>query len=349
MNHTAFFEALKNNRLAACYLFEGEEEYIKQTAYRQLCEKLLPAGLEEINSTVLVNPDADSLIMACETLPMMSEKRLVTVREYAPLMPIKRGAKDEEESKGRTKAVDPIPEYLERLPDTVCLVFYQKGAAGKRRLYTAIEKRGGLVAFDRLSESECVRWLSQQARKQGKTLTQDAAQALLFTVGNDASLLQLELDKLCRYVGDAVPLTEADIAAICTQSTECTVFQMVDAQTEGKVEKALSLLGMLLQNGADRMLVLAMLLRQYRILYHIRRMTDEKTPGADQPALIGIPPFAYRKAYPQAMKYTAEQLLQAYRALLELEERIKRGQVPQTACAENAIWMLEGILRGEKA
>lgn len=352
MNHTAFFEELKKGSLASCYLLEGEEEYIKRQAYKQLCEKVLPAGLEELNRTDLVNPDADSLIMACETLPMMSEKRLVTVRDYAPLLPPKRGAKEEpeeaKEKEGKIKAVDPIPDYLSALPSTVCLVFYVKGEAGRqRRLYTAIDKRGGVVTFNRLSEGECVRWLSQQARRQGKMLSADVAQALIFTVGGDASLLQLELDKLCRYVGDAERITEEDIGQICTRSTECTVFQMVDAQTEGRFERAMTLLGHLLENGEERMMVLAMLLRQYRILYHIRRMNDEKTPGGEQAALIGIPPFAYKRAYPQAMKYSAERLYQAYQALLGMEEGIKRGELSQNACAENAMMLLEGILRPE--
>ena len=44
MNHTAFFDVLKAGTIGECYLFEGNEEYIKQSALKQLYAKLLPAG-----------------------------------------------------------------------------------------------------------------------------------------------------------------------------------------------------------------------------------------------------------------------------------------------------------------
>lgn len=73
MNHTAFFDSLKAGNIADCYLFEGAEEYIKQQGLAQLCAKLLPVGLEEMNLTDLGDPDADALIAASETLPFMGE------------------------------------------------------------------------------------------------------------------------------------------------------------------------------------------------------------------------------------------------------------------------------------
>ena len=69
MNHNAFFDVLKSGAIGECYLFEGSEEYIKQSALRQLYAKLLPAGLEEMNLTELNDPDPDTLIAAAETSP----------------------------------------------------------------------------------------------------------------------------------------------------------------------------------------------------------------------------------------------------------------------------------------
>ena len=57
MNHTAFFEQVKKGNIQPVYLMEGTEEYIKQQAVRNLCQKLLPAGLEELNLTDLTDPE----------------------------------------------------------------------------------------------------------------------------------------------------------------------------------------------------------------------------------------------------------------------------------------------------
>ena len=85
MNHTAFFEQVKKGNIQPIYLMEGTEEYIKQQALRQLCTKLLPAGLEELNLTDLTDPEADALIAAAETLPFMADRRIVIIRECSLL------------------------------------------------------------------------------------------------------------------------------------------------------------------------------------------------------------------------------------------------------------------------
>ena len=109
MNHTAFFEQVKKGNIQPVYLMEGTEEYIKQQAVRQLCTKLLPAGLEELNLTDLTDPEADALIAAAETLPFMADRRIVIIRECSLLTA---GKKAENEDKAAQ-----IAEYVERIPD----------------------------------------------------------------------------------------------------------------------------------------------------------------------------------------------------------------------------------------
>jgi len=94
--------------------------------------------------------------------------------------------------------------------------------------------------------------------------------------------------------------------------------------------------------------ILAMLLRQYRILYHMRCLLEERTPPNVQAQLLGIPPFSVNRTQQQARRFEKERLKEAYDYLMEYEYRIKQGRVSQDACAENALLQLEAILRGEK-
>ena len=155
------------------------------------------------------------------------------------------------------------------------------------------------------------------------------------------------MEKLASYLTDRDTVTEADIDAVCTRSSEYTVFQMVDAQVAGNNQQAFSLLRDVLRGGEDRIMVLAMLLRQYRILYHMRCMLEEKTPQQSQAQLLGIPPFAVGRTQQQARRFEKERLKAAYDMLLSYERDIKTGRLPQEACAENALLKLEEILRGQ--
>lgn len=339
MNHTAFFDALKTGQIAECYLFEGAEEYIKQQALRQLAAKLLPEGLEEMNRTDLTDPDADVLIAAAETLPFMGEKRLVIVRECSLLVA---GRKAEDERK-----TEAILDYMGRISPAVCLVFHIKGKAdGRKKLYTLLKKKNAVVDFSPMSDAECADWARRTMRRMGKALSAEDAGRLVFTVGRDAALLKQEMDKLAAYLDTRDAVTAEDIDLICTRSTECTVFQMVDAQVAGNTDRAFALLRDMLRSGEDRFGILAMLLRQYRILYHMRCLLDERAPQSSQASLLGIPPFSVGRTQQQARRFGKERLRAAYDFLMDYEFRLKQGLIPQEGCAENALLHLEGILRG---
>ena len=226
MNHTAFFEALKAGRIAGCYLFEGTEEYIKQQALKNLCARLLPEGLEQMNLTDLIDPAPDALIAAAETLPFLAEKRVVVVRECALLTA---GRKSEDEDRAAA-----LMDYVPRIPPTACVVFYVKGKAdGRKKLYTLLKKQNAIVDFSPMNDAECADWCIRALRRMGKRLSGENAARLVFTVGRDAALLRQEMDKLCAYLGEREEIAAEDIDQICTRSTECTVFQMVDAQVAG--------------------------------------------------------------------------------------------------------------------
>lgn len=334
MNHTEFFSSLKNGNLLNCYLFEGTEEYIKQQALKRLEKTILPEGLEELNLTVLEDPKADEMISACETIPFMADRRVVVVNESALLSASK-----------KSDDADPaIIEYMEHLPPTVCLVFFLKGKAdGRKKLYTLLKKNAWIVDFSPMGDAECQRWVIRSLSQKGKSITADTASYLIFTVGKDAALLTQEMEKLVSY-SDQEEITRDAIDTICIPSTECTVFQMVDAQVAGNLSKTFQLLNQMLKNGEERMAVLAMLLRQYRIMYHLKCLSEEGTPSSQWGALVGIPPFAVTRTLQQTKPYSRKHLKAAYDYLTDTELRLKQGLLPQNGCAENAILALQKIL-----
>lgn len=338
MNHTAFFAAVKSGGLSGCYLFEGAEEYIKRQALARLTEALMPADLQSINVSTLSNPAADELIAACETLPFLSERRLVVVTDCDLLAAAK---KAEDDAK-----IDALLSYLPRLSPSTTLVFYQRGKAdGRKKLYLALKKLNAVVTFEPMSDTECAAWIQRTLKQRGKLISPRAAEQLMFTVGRDAALLRQEMDKLTDAVGDREQVTERDIADACAPSLECTVFQMIDAQVAGDLPRALTLLRAMLQRGEDSFGVLAMLLRQYRILYHIKALQQERAPSTSLAGLLGIPPFSVTRMQQQARAYSLAQLQQGYDLLYAMEQGLKSGTLPQDGLAQQALLQLDALLR----
>ena len=144
----------------------------------------------------------------------------------------------------------------------------------------------------------------------------------------------------CRVAYQNPPLPSilsSDVSALATPSTECTVFQMVDAVVAGQKSRALLLLRNQLLNGTDRISILAMLLRQYRILQHIKIMQYEKRGGDFIRSALGVPSFAVEQYLRQASGYTGGQIKKAVNICFETEYAVKSGRIQQEGAVESVV------------
>ncbi|MCE5342020.1 MAG: DNA polymerase III subunit delta [Eubacteriales bacterium] len=336
MNFNDFFDAVKVGETGTLYLMEGAEEYIKEQAIVRLRGKLLSQDMEAMNYSELNNPAVDELIAAVETIPLLSDMRVVLVKDCDLLTAGEKGGEEK---------LEQLLNYLEKRSPSTCLVFSVKGRAdGRKKLYQALKKKNAIVDFSPMGDVEAARWAMRTMRSMGKQMSLTTAQKLVFTVGRDASLLRQEMEKLFAYAGEQDMIADEDIDAICVRTLECTVFQMVDAQASGRTHDACRLLNTVLEGGEDRFMVLSMLLRQYRILYHARCLLEERAPASALPALLGIPPFAVARTQSQAKLHSKETLKAAYDDLYDLEYSLKSGRISQEGSAEAALFRLDFIL-----
>ena len=83
------------------------------------------------------------------------------------------------------------------------LVIYVRGKAdGRKKLYSAVKKKGGIVSFEPLGDAELNGWIVRVFQQNGKKCAPDVASLLSFTVGNDTALLRAEIEKLTALAGD---------------------------------------------------------------------------------------------------------------------------------------------------
>lgn len=325
MDRKDFEKSLSEGVLPSVLLFEGEEEQLKQEALVKLRSAVLPAGMEALNETLLSDPETDRLIADAETQPFMADRRLVVVRDYPPLM-------------GRAEADDKLLSWLPSVPETAILLFYCTGKPdGRKKIYNAVRKLGGIVTFAPLRGAELVRFVTDSFREAGKECDDRTAEFLIFTVGSDAGLLRTEVRKLASYAGNRPSVLPSDISALATPSAECTVFQMVDAVVTGQKTRALTLLRNQLLSGTDRMTILAMLLRQYRLLQHIKIMQYEKRGTDFIRSALGVPSFAVDQYLRQASGYTGGQVKNAVRICFDAEYAVKSGRIQQDGAVESVI------------
>ena len=104
-------EDLKTKHIGRCYLFHGEEAYLRDYYLGQMKKALLPAGMEDFNLHLLEGKSFTlrALEEALDCLPMMSERTMILITDLDIF-------KTEELRDGITSVLNDLPEYI-------CLVF----------------------------------------------------------------------------------------------------------------------------------------------------------------------------------------------------------------------------------
>lgn len=331
MDHRTFFDELKKGNIAPCYVLEGTEEYIKRSALEALRARLLPQGMADMNEARLKDPDAGAIIAAAETLPFLSDKRLVTVLECGMLAG---RAKDYDEAKN---AADLI-EYLKNPSPTTCIVFYVRDKAdGRKKLYQALKKCAQIVQFNPLDEKEMTRWIAQSLKKLDKKISAPTCQKLMFTAGNDLYALSGELQKLAACAGEREEILPEDIDAICVKTTAYRVYDLNNALMRGDAKNAFTLAQALMKDGEDGLYLLALLQGECRRMLSVKLLRVGGMSPDMIASKIGAPPFAVRQLSQMSGQYTEEQLKKMTDVCMDTEYQVKSGRCAADGALEKTM------------
>lgn len=321
MNWNDFQSAVRGGDIAPVYLFTGPEEYLKREALNLLREKLLPPGLEALNDVTLEGITAHDITDAAETLPMMCERRIVTVRDWAPLMPGK--------SKNEDAEADWMRQWLEHPSPQCALVFYMRGDMdARKKLPALLKKRAINVVFDYLTDAELAKWCQKRAKAQGKRIAPPTVNALTFMAGRELTRLCGEMDKLCAYVGeDGAEITPEHVKTIVSPSLEYNVFELMNHLLAGDMLKAQQTVNSLLQGGQNAMGILAMLNRQLRQLAHMKCALDAGSNVQTVQNQLKLHPYAAKQTARQCAKLPAQWLTKMYDMGVEADFAVKSGRL----------------------
>ncbi len=321
MNHLEFAKRLEDGSLPSVLFFEGTEERLKQEALSALRRKLLPEGLEDLNETRFTAPETQELIAAAETLPFMADRRLILVRDHPAVV-------------GRGEADDALIAYLPKVPPTSVLLFYCVQPVKQKKIRSAVSALGGLVQFSPLTPRELADRVVSAFRDLGKTCDSRTADLLVFTCGTDLNQLMNEAAKIAAYHPDQPAVTPEDVQAMATPSSESTVFALVDDVMAGRDSEAFRRLSALLLGGERRTAVLSMLLRQFRLLQHVKILQYEKRSGPEMEKAMGVSSYRLREYTRLANQYTGTQVKNAVALCLRTDLAVKSGELREDAALD---------------
>ena len=322
MNYKEYFNALRAGQLPGVLLFDGEEEYTKDSALAQLRAKVLPEGLEEMNETPLgANATANEIVDACEMLPFLATKRLIIVRGSGLVQKIQGAAKDE--------GVDRLLAYIDNLPEHVQLLFFCRGKADRTKKITArIEAQSGRVDFAPLDEKDKQLWLTRELKAHNKYMSKEAGDLFLSRVDPLLTPTLQELQKLLSYVGERMNIEAEDVEAVVAPSVEDRLFTMFDYLIGGNAEGALTILKHILsQKDTDTVQLLSPLTNRIRQMYYYKALKAKGYADREVIPVTGIRSnlmWLYEK---QTRAFSEIQLKEYLELCIRMDFEFKSGKI----------------------
>ncbi len=257
------------------YLLYGQEGYLVEQYARSLIRHTVAEDFDAFNLQRFDGQEITPQMLeeAVEALPLMAERKCVTVRDL--------------QITGEN--VDRYVSLIDHLPDTCVLVLWQmttqpdKKKGPWKTFLDRAETVGTVVRLDRKEPADIARMLVSGAKRRGCTLTGEDARYLIQQVGCDLNLLLGELDKLSALAGEGA-ITRDLIDRAGSKSLEAKVFDLSKAMLSGRTGDAYRLLHQLFALREDPIMVLGVLSNAYADLY---RAKVADVSGASPEGLAG--------------------------------------------------------------
>lgn len=259
-----------------------------------------------------------AVIDLAETMPFFAERRVIFLEDTGFF---------------KNQCQD-LPEYMASLPEYLCMVFVESEVDKRSRMYKAVKKYGRAVEFVRQDSSTLMRWVLGILKREGKKITQRDMELFLERTGTDMGNIENELEKLLSYTMGREVITASDIKEVCTMQITNHIFDMLRAVTEKKQKKALDLYYDLLALKEPPMRILFLLARQFNLILQVKELSGE---GYDQSATAkrtGLQPFVVRNYMAYARKYGTQELRDMVQECVELETKVKTGQMTDALSVE---------------
>ena len=181
--YPAIVKELKDRHFHPIYYLMGEEPYYIDQITEFLITNVLSEVEKDFNLDVLYGADVDvnTIINAARRYPMMSEYRLVVVKEAQVI-----------------KGMENLSVYLQKpLNSTILVICHKNGTLDKRKKLAAeISKVGVLFESKKLRDSQLPQFINNYIMQKGLAMDPKATEMMADFVGTDLSRMAGELDKL---------------------------------------------------------------------------------------------------------------------------------------------------------
>lgn len=339
-----FQSTMKSGILPSVMLFYGVEDYLVRWALETLKSKVIHPASAAMDQAVFSERKAqnDELIAACETLPVLSAKRLVIVEDCDAFSMAKGTDAQEDErlraaQSNRAAANDELSNYIRSVPDSCLLVFLCANVDKRTKAYKAVRDTGIAFDFSTLDRATLAGFVNKRINEAGKSVSRDTFNYLVERTGYLEKDSAYTLSHLLNDIAKAAAHSQSDevkaedFEAVMTADASHDAFALLEAAFTGEKALALALwrqrCNALLpgETGREIFRMIALICSQLEMTLIARERMADGQNAKDLATAMGVHPYRLRKALEAARPKSTESLFDNLLAAYDLEQQIKSG------------------------
>lgn len=320
MNYNEFITQVKKQNIKDLYFFSGEEIYLMDKALEEFIKSMLTEDLRSINLSYLDGKfaDLDSLKLSCETLPFLSNKRIIILN-------------NPESMEDLVKNQDQVIDYLKTLGDHQVLIILDRKSKIKKttKLYRYIKEKNYNVNFEKLKGMELNKWVVNSFLINGKTIG-NASISYFLSWSNylsrniESSLYDLEneIKKLSTFT-QRKEITNEDMDTALIKSIDKNIFDLLEAVSNNNSDKAIEIFNDIYAMNEPIGKIIFMISRQFRLLNAIKQYLSRGYSQSEIGLKLGIKPYELSKLIKGVNSFSLKRLNQILEDILATDKTMK--------------------------
>ncbi|HKL41233.1 MAG TPA: DNA polymerase III subunit delta [Clostridia bacterium] len=319
MYYTKLIKEFNNGEFDNTYLFHGEEQYIIDNLINYLIDQVDPV-YRDFNVKLLdwEKNEIEDILSNLETLPFMGDHTFTVVNNV-----------DKMNKELDDTGINQLKKYLKSPNESSVLIFLARNIDKRKKMYKALKKHSRIEEFRKLNNNELNKWINKYLSDHDKKIKSQTLNYLIQSYGylnknSDIDLYYItqSLEKIIGY-SDKKEITREVIDKFVEQPIENNIFLLTDALLNSNVEQALNILNLMDEKGEPLILVLFMIIKQFRTIFKIKILTESGLTAKVASKTIGIHPYAGEKAYNQCKKINYHQLRKLMEISIATDKRSK--------------------------
>jgi DNA polymerase III subunit delta len=262
----------------------------------------------------------DRILNACETVPFLSEQKIVHVKNPNFLV----NATDS----NNKDTIEKLSSYAKNIShNTVLLLSSNEEVDEKNNLLKVAKGAGVLVRYRMLKGDALQKWILDTFNKRGKEINKSDIFYIISEVGTQTDTLSMEIDKICFFALEEDVITRNHIDEVVHKSLESNIFKMVDSIGKKDAEKSMTILNTLLFQKEDYTRIIGMIIRQFRLLYLIKLQQNVGKTSDEIGRSLKLNEYVLQNLIKQSRNYNEHNLGKSMNICLETDYKIKSGKL----------------------